>query len=219
MSKNQTKNSVINFYWRTLHHATTVWISFCCIWLCATTTRLRKSNRTSVWVTKNVNSSIYSIWIFEMCPLNSYTRLLNLKLAPHFSNSQLVLSANSSPTLNSRFRDWDQHLPGWSGCTPDSPAIQTARSTLPIAEITTQNIKANNAKSSFILFICVTVDGFVNTEYLCRIALFSIKLRWSCFKWREQFAFQNAVGQIWRAISSFYQCSRFKAILTHKTSK
>lgn len=100
----------------------------------------------------------------------SYTSRENRKFALHLINSHFVLSVDSSPMLNSRLSDWDQHFPGWSGWTPDSPATHTARFEPFTATIRTKNTKQQIAVKNFIFFAFVlctyTVDCECNTTDL-----------------------------------------------------
>lgn len=85
----------------------------------------------------------------------TYTFFENRKFAPHRISSHLDLSLNSSPTPNSLFNAADQHLLRCSGCIPDSPAIQTARSAHSNDEMSTIEINTNNTKQSFMFCVLI----------------------------------------------------------------
>lgn len=149
---------VINFNWRALYHSATIWIIF----------RNIRFNSWASWLWRSAcatkNQWIQSKFHVFFISTQTYTLFKNLKFAPHRISSQLVLSLNSSPTLNSLFNADDQHFPGYSGWIPDSPAIHTARSAHSNDEMSAIEINTNNTKQSFIFCVLVfTTTGLILT--------------------------------------------------------
>lgn len=152
----------------------------------------------------------------------TYTLFENRNFAPHLISSHFDWSVNSSPTASSRFNDCDQHFPGWSEWTPDSPAIHTTRSAHFESEIR-QNIANENSTTESFMSSCYLDGDEINILENLNLTTFILKNNsivcfsfthsiWIevVFKWREMYALQKAVGQTFMAISIyiFYLRSR-----------
>lgn len=185
-------NSVVNFNGCALYHSAAVGVVFRVVRLDSCTSWLWWA----AWATDDKMicmkfSHFKTFHSKKNWNKNTYIRFEKRKFAPHRISSHLVLSVTSSPTWNSLFSDCDQHFPGCSGWTPDSPAIHTARSAHSNDEI---HNKLMNAKQNFIFYVLIfTVTTLrliiLTARYLCLMQEITTVLRclhtqsrWSCIQ-------------------------------------